>query len=275
MSADPRHDQILFLSLFLILGFLTRDWSLQPTVIGLCVFVCLATQLILARQQLTRSEAWNSLKSSLITSLSLCLLLRTDQLWVYALAGVLAIASKFVIQVNHKHVFNPANVGMMTAILLTQSAWVSPGQWGEEIWFAALFLALGGIVLRKVGRWDTTLAFLGSYALMEVARNVYLGWTWDVVFHRLSSGSLLLFALFMITDPRSIPNARVARILWAIAIAALTFVFRNVWFVSAAPFWALLVLSPCTPILDWIWQAPRFTWLKPKLVPSALTSSAV
>ncbi len=269
MSADPRHDQILFLSLFLLLGFLTRDWSLQPAVIGVSIFSCLAIQLVLARQKMPLSSAWNSLKSSLITALSLSLLLRTDHLWIYAIAGGLAIASKFWIQVNHKHVFNPANFGMMTAIALTQSAWVSPGQWGEEIWLAALFLGLGGVVLRKVGRWDTTIAFLSSYALMEVIRNIYLGWTWDVVFHRLSSGSLLLFALFMITDPRSIPNARTARIIWAIAIAALTFVFRNVWFVSAAPFWALLLLSPCTPILDWIWQAPRFTWFKSKsLLPS-------
>jgi hypothetical protein len=66
-------------------------------------------------------------------------------------------------------------------------------------------------VLKRVGRWDTTLAFLGSYALLEALRNLWLGWAWDVWAHRLMSGSLLLFALFMVTDPRSIPNARPAQ----------------------------------------------------------------
>lgn len=270
MSADPRHDQILFLSLFLILGVTTRDWTLQPVVIGVCVFVCLAVQLLLSHYQLPRHAVWNSLKSSLITSLSLSLLLRTDQMWIYGLAAGLAIASKFWFKVNGKHVFNPANFGMMTAIALTQQAWVSPGQWGDELWLAAIFLGLGGIVLQKVGRWDTTVAFLSSYALLEILRNLWLGWTWDVVFHRLSSGSLLLFALFMITDPRSIPNARMARVIWAVAIATLTFALRNYGFLSAAPFWALLLLSPCTPVLDWLWKAPRFTWLKP--APTAIAT---
>jgi Na+-transporting NADH:ubiquinone oxidoreductase subunit NqrB len=76
----------------------------------------------------------------------------------------------------------------------------------------------------------------------------------------LSSGSLLLFALFMVTDPRSIPNARPARLIWALSIATLTFILRNYFYVSTAVFWALFFLSPLTLWLDTLWQSERFQW---------------
>jgi Na+-transporting NADH:ubiquinone oxidoreductase subunit NqrB len=286
---DARIYQILFLSLFLLLGIGTRDWTLKPQIVAGAIGTCLLTQWVWLWEQEERKkkekrkreegqeeEIPNSnflssffflLPSSpspslspLITALGLSLLLRTEHLSTMMIAAIAAISSKFLLQINGKHVFNPANVGIVAAVLFTHDAWISPGQWGEESWYALLFLGTGGIVLRRVGRWDTTCAFLGSYALLEAARNYWLGWTWDVWLHRLTSGSLLLFALFMITDPRTIPSARGARVAWASAIALLTFILRNVFFLPTAVFWALFILTPTTILLDWIWQAPRFVW---------------
>ncbi|MEL6816067.1 MAG: DUF2330 domain-containing protein, partial [Cyanobacteria bacterium J06598_3] len=201
-------------------------------------------------------------RSPLISALGLSLLLRTDHIATMAIAAAMAIASKFVFKANNKHFFNPANFGIITALVLTQDAWISPGQWGEELWYGLIFLGAGGIVLKRVGRWDTTVMFLGSYACLEAARNFYLGWTWDVWAHRMSSGSLLLFALFMVTDPRSIPNARGARLGWAGAIALLTYILRNQFYLTTAVFWALFLLAPLTILLDKAWAAPRFEWRK-------------
>jgi Na+-transporting NADH:ubiquinone oxidoreductase subunit NqrB len=282
---DPRDYQILFLSLFLVLGIGTRDWTLRPDLILVLMVTCLLTQWVAVSiwpnpkekilNWLTKKPKCPdeldyslgnfpkllSLKSAAITALGLSLLLRADHYTTMVLAGSLAILSKFLFQVHCKHFFNPANFGIMTALILTSDAWVSPGQWGEDWWFALLFAGTGGIVLKRVGRWDTTAAFLGSYALLEVFRTLWLGWTWDVFFHRLMSGSLLLFALFMVTDPRSIPNARLSRLLWAGCIAVLTFILRNHFFVNTAVFWALFALSPLSVLLDFIWSAPRFNWL--------------
>ena len=113
------------------------------------------------------------------------------------------------------------------------------------------------------GRWDTTIAFLGSYAVLEAVRNVLLGWTWDVWAHRLMSGSLLMFSLFMITDPRTIPNARIGRLLWAVAIALLTFFLRNYLFLSTAVFWSLFALAPLSILIDAVLPADRFVWSDP------------
>jgi Na+-transporting NADH:ubiquinone oxidoreductase subunit NqrB len=316
---DPRDYQILFLSLFLILGIGTRDWTLRPDLILVVTITCLLTQWVAvglwakpkekflnfltengignwenelnfgrlnvdsSNQQpsiqspvlsLTKEQNWTekkssdlasfiqatSLKSAMITALSLSLLLRADHWITMIVAGSLAILSKFLFQVERKHFFNPANFGIIAALLLTNDAWVSPGQWGEDGWYALLFAGTGGMVLKRVGRWDTTAAFLGAYTLLEAIRNLWLGWTWDVFCHRLMSGSLLLFALFMITDPRSIPNARISRVIWAGCIAILTFILRNHFFVSTAVFWALFALSPLSVVFDFIWSASRFSW---------------
>lgn len=281
---DPRDYQIIFLSLFLILGIGTRDWTLRPELILFLLGTCLLTQWLMLslwgkfqknlslatnkrqinNEQTTQSYAPKltliSLKSATITALSLSLLLRSDHYSTMVLAGFLAIASKFIFQVERKHFFNPANFGIIAALVLTNDAWVSPGQWGDDGWYALLFAGSGCLVLKLVGRWDTTAAFLGAYTLLEGIRNFWLGWTWDVFCHRLMSGSLLLFALFMITDPRSIPNARMSRLVWAICIAVLTFILRNQFFVSTAVFWALFALAPLTVLLDLIWSSPRFTW---------------
>lgn len=202
----------------------------------------------------------SSLPSALITALGLSLLLRADTYSTLMLASGMAIASKFLLRVRGKHIFNPANFGIIAALLLTPDAWVSPGQWGEEGWYMLLFLSTGGIVLKQVGRWDTTIAFLATYAGLEAARNFWLGWTWDVWAHRLMSGSLLMFALFMITDPRTIPDARIGRLIWAVTIALLTFFLRNYLFVSTAVFWALFTLAPLSILLDWLFPGNRFRW---------------
>ncbi|MEH2220744.1 MAG: RnfABCDGE type electron transport complex subunit D [Nostoc sp.] len=255
---DIRDYQILFLGLFLVLGIGTRDWTLRPELIGVAIATSLATQWILSL--VTGKEQMANLRSALITSLGLSLLLRADCWTTMAIAAVIAIASKFIFQVGDKHFFNPTNFGIISALILTPDAWVSPGQWGEEWWYGLLFAGTGGMILQRVGRWDTTAAFLGSYSLLEAIRNLWLGWTWDVYWHRLMSGSLLLFALFMITDPRSIPNSRIGRVVWAICIAGLTFILRNYFFISTAVFWALFALAPLTILLDVLWLAPRFSW---------------
>ncbi len=257
---DPRDYQILFLATFLGLGVVTRDWSIDPKLIGISIGTCCVTQLLASRIWKPAQNPYLSLKSALITSLGLSLLLRADRLSTMVLAASLAILSKFIFNNNGKHWFNPANFGIIMVLLFTPDAWVSPGQWGADWWYLALFIGTGGIVLGRVGRWDTSMAFLIAYAGLEAARNLWLGLTWDVYTHKLMSGSLLLFALFMITDPRSIPNARSIRVIWAISIASLAFILRNYFYINEAIFVALFAISPMTILLDKLWLAPRFNW---------------
>jgi Na+-transporting NADH:ubiquinone oxidoreductase subunit NqrB len=262
---DARDYQILFLFTFLILGVWSRDFTVHFDAMVTVLIACLLTQALSDRfyASLHPDITYKfSLRSAWITGISLCLLLRTNSLTVIALAGSLSILSKFVFRLHGKHFFNPSNFGIIAVMVLTSNAWVSPGQWGQDTWYAFLFLAAGGMVVRKVGRWDTTGAFLLTYGGLEAWRNSWLGWTWDVFLNRMTSAGLLLFAFFMITDPRAIPDNRYARILWAILVAILSYVLRNKFFMPTAILWALFVLSPLTVLFDWIWPASRFTWDK-------------
>jgi Na+-transporting NADH:ubiquinone oxidoreductase subunit NqrB len=278
---DARDYQILFLSTFLLLGIGTRDWTLRLDLMLVVVASCLVTQILATlwfdrgKKSTANTPSYSllsllyrfveflsrtSLKSALITSLGLCLLLRSNSYQTMALAGSLAILSKFIFTNGKKHFFNPANFGIMAVLILTGDAWVSPGQWGDDRWYLMLFIVAGGFILKKVGRWDTSIAFLVAYGGLEAMRNLYLGWSWDVWQHHFASGSLLLFSFFMITDPRSIPNARWGRILWASIIALITFILRDYYYLSTAAFWALFVTAPLTLWLDRLSLALPFSW---------------
>ncbi|MDX1977791.1 MAG: RnfABCDGE type electron transport complex subunit D [Pseudanabaenaceae cyanobacterium bins.68] len=253
-QADPRLGQILFLSLFLGLGVIGRDWQIDPLRVAITLTSAVVAQGILARGS-------NHL-SAIITGLSLCLLLRTDSNLVMALTAVIAIASKFIFQANHKHWFNPANFGIIFALIFLP-AWVSPGQWGNDLWLLLLFGGLGLLISSRVNRWDLPISFLLSWAMGNGLRDWYLGWGLEVWLHQLSSSSLLLFALFMLTDPRSTPNSRPGRIIWAIVVSLVSLVLQHYFFVAAAPFWALFLCAPLTLIIDQIWLGKRFTWQFP------------
>ena len=115
-TTDPRYYQIAFQSAFLIYGTWVLGWDQELGRIALLMVLCLATQAFFI---LLGKQKPDSLKSAFITSLGLSLLLRSTEIWVLALAAVAAIAGKFLIRFNNKHVFNPANLGMAVAILFT------------------------------------------------------------------------------------------------------------------------------------------------------------
>lgn len=141
---DARVSQIVFLSLFLFLGVSTRDWTVQPELIFVVIASCIATQWSLSsliefaksksEYSLTNlklniffsSKVLTSLRSALITSLGLCLLLRSNSYQTMMLASFLAISSKFLFRYHSKHFFNPANFGIIAAITLTNDAWYIP-----------------------------------------------------------------------------------------------------------------------------------------------------
>ena len=145
------------------------------------------------------------LRSPLITGLSLSLLLRADAAWLPALAGIIAIASKFIFRIDGKHIWNPAGFAIVVLLFTQHGVWISPGQWGTSVWLAALLVFFAILVLQAAQRSDIALFFLGSHAALLVARAVWLGDPLAIPLHQLQSGSLLIFAFFMISDPRTAP----------------------------------------------------------------------
>ncbi|MBL0126531.1 MAG: RnfABCDGE type electron transport complex subunit D [Flavobacteriales bacterium] len=258
LKQDARHFQIVFLAGFLLFGILQLHWDAELTRYVFLLGTCLGVQACFIRW---KSLPWSSLKSAAVSALGMCLLLKAAGPGALVLGAVVAIASKFMLRVNGRHVFNPGNLGIAAAVLLTGDAWVSPGQWGSGVALFFLVTAAGCMVVLRVGRIDTSLAFLGTLAVLEYFRTVlYLGWEMDVWLHRLSNGSLLLFAFFMITDPMTTPRAQRMRVIWSVAIAVLTFLLGWFFWINSAPIWALLIISTITPILDHLQHGDAFRW---------------
>lgn len=255
---DGRHFQIVYLSAFLVYGFLALGWTSEWTTFATLFGVSLVTQAIFAKLY---KKPMSSLKSALITAIGLCLLFKANSILTLALAAFLSISSKFLIRFKGKHVFNPSLFGIIVCMLLTGDAWVSPGQWGNNVVLLYFFGGAALMVLLKVGRIDTSLAFLAAFGGLQFIRDVlYLGWPMDHFFHQFTNGAILLFAFFMITDPVTTPNARKARILWAACVGVLAFILTDYFYVFTAPIWALFLISPLTVILDRVFLAKKFQW---------------
>ena len=198
---DARHFQIVALSSLLAVNFVWLDFGAKPLYSALAISSALATQVVCSRYfGLSQID----LRSPLITGLSLSLLLRADEAWLPAIAGVTAIASKFVLRVEGRHIWNPAGFAIVVLLLTSNDVWISPGQWGASVWFASLLAFFAILVLQASQRSDVALFFLGNHAALLFARAYWLGDPIAIPLHQLQSGSLLIFAFFMISDPHRI-----------------------------------------------------------------------
>ena len=84
--------------------------------IWLTLATCLATQYLCTRLwTLPRFDP----SSPVISGLSLCLLLRTDLPALVVATAIVTVASKFLLRVGGRHLFNPTNVGLVVMMLAT------------------------------------------------------------------------------------------------------------------------------------------------------------
>jgi Na+-transporting NADH:ubiquinone oxidoreductase subunit NqrB len=274
-QTDARHFQIAFLGSFFLYGMLILGWKDDLYRFPLILGTALLVQAI--AQKLTRGT-WidQSLKSAMISSLGLTLLFRANEPATYALAAVLAIGSKYILQSGGRHFMNPANFGIIATMLITGDGWISPGQWGSNAIIMLLVFLPGLIVVFNASRLDTAFTFLLTLFCLDTLRTiVYLNWDWPVLFHKYQNGSLLLFTFFMITDPVTTPSHPGARIAWAMMVAALTFYAGTFMFMHTAPVWILFFCSMATPLLNAIFRYKKFEWtetfrLKPILLPGMM-----
>ncbi len=256
---DPRLYQIASLSTLLFYGlfFLRFDISIWQIVVTL------------GTAQLTQyagSRYFNlpffDPKSALISSLSLCLLLRTNDLAVAALAAFIAIGSKFVIRWKDTHVFNPTNLALVI-MLSCSPGWISPGQWGQVAWFGFLIACLGSLVVTRAARADITLAFLLCYMGLLFARAFWLGDPFTIPLHQIKSGTLLIFSFFMISDPKTTPASRSGRILFALMVSLTALYIQFGFFKPNGPLWGLIFCSPLVPVIDKLLPGIRYDWSNP------------
>jgi hypothetical protein len=156
----------------------------------------------------------------------------------YLFAGIAAFSllTKYWVRYRGSHVFNPSNVGLVVAFLILGSEVIEPLDfwWAPlDAWMVAAYavILIGGVLITSRLRllalaatfWLTLAIGLGllaasghcmtaAWALQPVCGSYF----WSVV---VASPEVLIFLFFMITDPKTIPQDGVARVLFAICLA--------------------------------------------------------
>ena len=268
---DPRLYQIVVLGSLLSYGLIWLDFGASGAHITLVLAVCLTVQYVCTR-------CWNlprfDPRSALISALSLCLLLRTGHPALAVMAAVVAISSKFLIRVDNRHVFNPTNFGLVVMMLLTDQVWVSPGQWGNVAFFGFLLACLGVVVVNRATRSNVTYAFLGCYLAIVIGRTLWLGDPVTIAVHQLQNGGLVLFAFFMISDPKTTPDLSFGRVLFALLIALGAAYVQFVLFRPNGLLWSLVACAMTVPVINRWLPGQRYTWAAPRDAHPPIDASA-
>ncbi len=181
----------------ILFGILQLQFEISPARIVAVVALAGLLQLLFTR----RHHLPANLPSAANNALSILLLLRSNGLDWLLLAVLIAIASKFLVTVRRRHLFNPSALGIVVVILVSDATWVTPGQWGRDSWL--LLLTAGGGLILLIGptRMATTLAFGAVYALALFGCAAWLDDPWQIPLHQMQNGALLIFA-FWIQRPR-------------------------------------------------------------------------
>jgi Na+-transporting NADH:ubiquinone oxidoreductase subunit NqrB len=270
-SQDPRFYQVAVLGLLLVYGIVGLDFGIRWQNAAAIIVTAQLTQFV--GSWLAGLPRFDPL-SALISSLSLTLLLRTELAAIAALAAFIAIASKFLVRLHGKHVFNPANVALVVVTLSFDRAWLSSGQWGSAALGALALACLGLVVLSRARRAETTVAFLLAYALLVFGRAAWLGDPMSIPLHQLQNGALLIFAFFMISDPKTTPNSVIGRWLYGVSVAVLAYAIQFVLYEPNGAILALIISAPFVPLIDLLSKGERYRWKQPARAAGQLMKGA-
>ena len=286
-ARDPRNYQVVALSALLALGITRFGFDIPPAHLTVTLTSALAAQWWAQRlgspttaaarvapagaspqaaRPHTGAFEW---RSALISGLSICLLLRArNPLWL-ALAALLAVSSKFVLRVpcagraGTKHVLNPTNGAIVMLLACGAPVWVSPAQWGHHLPLALGVAGLGSLVVHRSSRSDVTLAFLAAWMAVLFGRAWLVGQAWVAPLHQLENGSLALFAFHMISDPRTTPDSRAGRVVFACLVAVGAGLVQFVLYRTNGLLWSLAACSWVVPWLDRRLPGRAFEWSAP------------
>jgi hypothetical protein len=162
----------------------------------------------------------------------------TGWYWFSLVAGV-SLLSKYVIKYRGTHIFNPSNIGLVAAFLVIGSAVVEPLDfWWAPLGFPMLLayaiILVGGILItRRLHLLEMAVAYwivlaIGLGVLAASGHCMIATWSSTPVCNErfwaalVTSPEILIFLFFMITDPKTVPVGRPARVVFAATLGVMT-----------------------------------------------------
>jgi hypothetical protein len=245
---DPRMHVAAVLVTLQVLGQTVLGFRLSVAQILVCLATGALIEFVVA---FFKDSAIMWPASGLLTGNSAAFILRTpgtlhgqwwstNGLWIFIGVVAISMASKYLIRWRGRHVFNPSNLGLVIAFValgpkLTEPQdlwWIPPGPW---LIVTYAVLVVGGLLiaweLRLLG---LELAFMAGFAAFTAVALALVpdhcmvaSWhvapmcgreLWQIL---VTSPELLVFGLFMLPDPRTVPDGPVARVAFGIVVAIL------------------------------------------------------
>jgi glycine betaine catabolism B len=181
--------------------------------------VSLAVNWLFAKVFKVAANVESAYISALILALIITPIHSMNDLWFLGWAAVLSTASKYILAINRKHLFNPAALAVaITYFSLNRSAswWVGSGP-------MLAFVLLGGIlVVRRISRWDLVLAFLLTSAAASLVLGLFTGGNPLTALQQvLLSSPLFFFGFVILTEPHTTPPTRPGRIGYGVLVGLL------------------------------------------------------
>jgi Na+-translocating ferredoxin:NAD+ oxidoreductase RnfD subunit len=283
---DPRLHVAMVIITIHVLGQVGLHFHVTVPQILAAILCCAVIEVALTFRE-TRSFVWPA--SAMLTGSGVALILRVVGTpaddpwnpyawWVFAIVAGLSLLTKYVIRYRGSHVFNPSNLGLVVTFIVLGSSLVEP----LDFWWAPLdppmilayvVILVGGVLISR--RLHLLMLAATFYAVFAVGMTVLAAsghcmtanWAFAPVcgaeFVRVLvvSPEVLIFLLFMITDPRTAPRGQVARVAFGTLVAILSTLLiapqTNEYGTKVALLAGLVVACAARPVLERVFPEPR------------------
>lgn len=187
--------------------------------IGFLIAVCGITNAVFAKTYGVPPNAESAYISALILALIITPVQSLHDLWFLGWAAVWAMASKYLVGIDGKHIFNPVGFAVaLTYLTINQSA----SWWIGNVPMLPLVLVGGVLVVRKLGRSDLVLSFMFAALATMFAASVlngddFLGTVQKVALY----SPLFFFAFIILTEPLTAPTTHKWRLVYGALVGFL------------------------------------------------------
>jgi Na+-transporting NADH:ubiquinone oxidoreductase subunit NqrB len=220
---------------------------------AVAIAVAIGAELLMGRLS---SGAWPHPASAYITGISVGILVRSPFLWAFALASLISIASKHVLRLGGRHLWNPSNFGICAVLFLApETVSALSIQWGNAIWPMVVIWILGFGIVWRVKRLHISAAYVASFLAFSAVRSVLTGHPWLATAAPITGPMYQLFIFFMVTDPKTTVRSRRGQVAVVVAVAFVEMLLR-LGEVIYAPFYALFLVGPAALLIE-SWWRPR------------------
>jgi hypothetical protein len=167
----------------------------------------------------------------------------TRGVWIFVGVVAFSMASKYLIRWRGRHIFNPSNLGLVVAFVILGPAYTEP----QDLWWIpmgpwmivtyAILIGGGLFIAWELKLLGLELGYMAAFALFTwlalapVPDHCMIA-SWfatpmcgnQLAQILITSPEVLIFAFFMVPDPRTVPDGQAARFVFGVIVAFLSVV---------------------------------------------------